>query len=728
MLPKRGIATVVVFFVLLVLTIGVFSYFSFMRGRRLLQYRQLFGEFAYSLARAALELSRAEVEQGLLDPKSAISASLMKAMDDPLWASGKPVPLGEIDYMTDYRPLIDRVANSFEGGVANIATLKTRYYALPDDSLAFDPYGWTKGLQDVRQKYGRLFIEVESVFKPGALVEGVTKKLLGYMEYRVVSPLLPVFNHFTLFLSDPTNPNCVPADINSAHTDFHGLVSDGHSPLVLTNGDVDDASAFKGITGDTLARQGWCYLGARGDLVLNHAFSHDETDNAGQAGEDFLFYHESTDPAVKESQRAYADDEVNAKLPQPAFWEIRFWDMGVSRMDCPELDGSRKAFGTPDVTQKFLSSVLHLEGAPRNRVSPTLVFGKVSAGFLRLTAANPKGAPDNTAFKAFFTLLPTEPMPLPATQLRAAVPVSAGTLNDIAAAADQYAPGKFLYVNPADRTMQPAPLVPDNVYSQMMSRVATRPYNQGLLFLSSEGHQAFPVQKGVTVAKVPKEFFAPKEDADPRMKIPNDLLPEQEQTGLNDPELESVLASLATSFPDPLKTCRMSRDATNPTRFLEREGYLVGGDTLDLGTVLVWEKEGPFPLGAINHIKRGGVLVADEFDLASPLVGGDGPGDPTKPPLMLVARKGNIRIADRHPVQAILVAPKGLIEAPKGLQLFGSIVAQGIDFQKSFQTKNVSFLHYNSNFKVGPWLKTSKKLDPGWSLCVDHSGDFIMVQ
>lgn len=699
-----------------------------MRGRRLLQYRQLFGEFAYTLARAAMELSKAEVQAGLLDPESAISKALMKSMDDPAWSSGKPIPLGEIDFKTDYLPLVDRVAQSFEGGVANVGTLKARFYALPDDSLAFDPHGWTKGLQDVRQKYGRLFIEVESVFKVGALLEGVSRRLLGFMEYRVVSPLLPLFNHFTLFLSDPTNPACSPELINSANTDFHGLVADGKGPLVLNNGEVDDASAFKGLTGERLASQGWVYLGARGDLILNHAFSHDETDNAAQAGEDFLFFHEAAGPGPKTAQRSYIDDDVNAKLPAGSPWSVRFWDMGISRLDGPELDSSRKAFGPPDVTQKLLSSVLHLMGAPRNRISPTLVLGKVSAGLLRLTAASLKTAVDDTTAAAFFTLLPMPPDPIPMAQFRAAVPVSAGTFDDVAGAADIYNPGKFLFVDPATRTLAADPSVSPQVYSQMASRVATRPYNQGMLFLSSENHEAFPVQKGVGVSKVPKEFFTPKDDSDPRTKLVAGLLPDAEQDGIGEAELESVVNSLATSFPDMLKVCRRSGEADNPTRFLADEGYLVGGDTLDLGTVLVWEKDGPFPLGAIHHIKRGGVLVADEFDVASPLVGGDGPGDPDKPPLMLVARKGNIRIADRHAVQAILVAPKGLIEAPKGLQLFGAIIAQGIDFQKSFQAKSVSFLQYNPNFKVGPWLKESKKIDPGWSLCVDHSDDFLMVQ
>ncbi len=726
---RRGIATVVVMFVLLVMTIGVFSYFSFMRARRLMQYRQLFGEFAHQLGRAALEMTRAEVGVALKDPDSDLYRELIKAQSEPPWNGSGERELSRIDFLVDHQPLMSRVADSFEGGLDNVTRLESRVFVLPEETDWFKPYPWAVGIVDTRQKYGRLFIEVESVFQPAALLEGVTRKLLGYIEFRVVSPLLPLLNHFSLFLDDPAGGPGGAEAINSIDTDFKGLVSGPRAPLVLNNGVTMIADNGKNVDSQFLQKQGWVYLGPS-ELELNLAFSHDETDASRQAGEDFHFYQQSADPAVRESQRAYADSEINSLLPDP-FWEIRFWDQGINSLSDTQLQPYRNLFHDFDPDRAPGSSCLRLMGRPRSSISPTLVLGNVSAGFARISAANPKGASSDQEFGALFTMLPDLGPAPNLAGLQSGLPRIGASLDLDAAAQDPYNAGKLLFVDTAgglDVLPADQPRLPATVYSRLQSGWVTRPYNLGLLFLKGNNQEPDPVQAGLEVG-VPPEYFAGTSgsDEDPRLSIPSDLLPEGERDLLAAPELrvESILATMAESdtFPEPVMRARSSGDATSPAAFLKKGGWLKG-DTLDLGTILIWEREGVFRIPPIRKLIRGGILVADSFEIDSPIRGVD-----DGPPLMLLAREGGIRVTGRSPVFAILAAPRGRISAPDGMDLSGSILARGIDFQGSFSTSFVSHLRYIRSFKVPPWAADSTGSPaPDWSLTIDHSRDLVVIQ
>jgi hypothetical protein len=722
---RRGMATVVVFFVLLVLSIGVFSYFSFMRGRRLLQYRQLFGEFAYELALAGMELTRSDVMASLSTPGSTMYQKVIKAQNDEPWGHTGRIRLARIDFLaSSYRPLINQVSEAF-GGIANVGKLRSEVYALPEDIDSFAPVPWAKKLQDTRQKSGRIYIEVESEFKAGALLEAVGRKLKGYFEFRVMSPLLPVFNHFTLHLTDPMGGGVSQADLNCAETDFRGLVSTGPGPIVLNNGDTIDAGeAHAVMDARWLAKQGLVFLGRKNEVRLNLAFSHDAKENPQQAGEDFLFYQESVDPNVRESQRAYADAAVNAKLGNP-FWEVRYWDQGVSRLEDTELRFYKQAYDPAEVAS-FRSSLLHLMGAPPRGVSPTLVLGRVSAGFLRLTAANPKGATDPDQFSALFTLLPGTSDPAASyPQWHAAVPDQGGSLDVQAAKLLPMAPGKFVFVEPTTLAITPAasPAVAPALYSEMMSKLTTRPYNKGLLHFKGENHEPEPTAQASGIG-LPGELFESSADGAALNKIPKELLPELPDQGQFDElEQDGLISQLDQPFPDPARVARRSGSARDLRQFLEQQGFLLDGE-LNLGTILVWEQPGVCALPEMN-LKRGGMIVADAFSLEGAIN-----GEPEDPPLVLVARSGNIRLAENKPVFAVLVAPKGVIEAPKGLDVTGAIIAQGLDL-KNFQGRGLSHLQYNPRFKVGPWSRTgaaSGTVDPGWSLVVDRAADFVMVQ
>ncbi|MBI4872564.1 MAG: hypothetical protein HY814_13470 [Candidatus Riflebacteria bacterium] len=723
---RRGIATVVVFFVLLVLTIGVFSYFSFMRGRRLLQYRQLFGEFAYELAKAGLELTRSEVEASLANPDSDLYKKLLLAQNEGAWGGGGRTLLGRINLLSSsYSPFIDRVASSF-GGLSTVDRLESEIYALVEDVDVFPPPPWAPALPDTRQKSGRIFIEVESVYKAGALLEGVSRRLEGYFEFRVLSGLLPLLNHFTLYLGDPSAGGNSPADFNASDTDFRGMLSSGAGPIVLNNGETLDAGEARStMNARWLARQGFVYLGRKNELRLNLAFSHDAKEHALQAGEDFLFYQESTDPAVKESQRAYADARVNAKVKSP-FWEVRFWDQGVNKLEDNELKFYKAAYD-PAELPAFRSSLLHLFGAPPRGISPTPVFGRVAAGFLRLSAANPKGAPDEPTFQTLFTLLPGNGNVASFfKQYHDEVPVSGPALDAAACRQNPMLPGKFLFGDPATLDLKPEsqPLVQPAVYSELMSRLTTRPYNQGLLFFKAENHDPEPTAAKVGIG-IPSAYFESGTEVETLCKLPKELMLEApDQGNFDDVDLEPILGQVKDPFPHRARVARQSREATHSVRFLEKQGWLNNG-VLDLGTLLVWEQPGTFTLPEIRKLKRGGMIVADSFELQGSIE-----GESDTPPLVLLARTGNIRIAEPKPIFAVLIAPKGVLEAPKGLDVNGAILAQAIDF-KSFQGRSLSHLQYNPRFKVGPWSATpsgSGGTSPSWSLVVDHSRDFVAVQ
>ncbi len=722
---RSGIATIVVFFVLLVLSIGIFSYFSFMRGRRLLQYRQLFGEFAYELALAGMELTRSDVMASLSTPSSTVYQKVIKAQTDEPWGHTGRISLARIDFLSsEYRPLINEVSEAF-GGISNVGKLQSEVYALPEDIDSFAPLPWVKKLQDSRQKSGRIYIEVESEFKAGALLEAVGRKLKGYFEFRVMSPLLPVFNHFTLHLTDPMGGGVSQADINSAETDFRGLVTAGPGPIVLNNGDTIDAGEARAVMDARwLAKQGLVFLGRKNEVRLNLAFSHDAKENSQQAGEDFLFYQESVDPNVRESQRAYADAAINTKLGNP-FWEIRYWDQGVSRLEDTELRFYKQAYDPAEIPN-FRSSLLHLLGAPPRGVSPTLVLGRVSAGFLRLTAANPKEATDPAQFSGLFTLRPgvADAASL-YPQWHAAVPNQGGSLDVPAAKLLPVAPGKLVFVDPTTLSITPAatPWVAPPLYSEMMSKLTTRTYNKGLLYFKGENHEPEPTAQASGIG-LPAEYFDAAADPGALSKIPKELLPELPDQGQFDElEQDGLISQLDQPFPDPSRVARRSGSAHDLRQFLEQQGFLLGVD-LSLGTILVWDQPGPCLIPELN-LKRGGMIVADSFTLEGAIN-----GELEDPPLVLVARSGNIRISENKPVFAVLVAPKGVIEAPKGLDVTGALIAQGLDL-KNFQGRGLSHLQYNPRFKVGPWSRagaSSGSVDPGWSLVVDRAADFVMVQ
>jgi hypothetical protein len=155
---------------------------------------------------------------------------------------------------------------------------------------------------------------------------------------------------------------------------------------------------------DFFRRQGWVFLGGR-EVILNLSYSQEETANAAQVGEDFHFYQQN--PTDLAAGRSVADPAArsmaNQHLGSP-FWEVRNWDMGVHALaDGPLKDEYGEVFRRTAVARRQGSS-LKLMGAPPERVSPTVVFGAVQAGFLRIRAVVPANAADG-AFDAYFTIL-----------------------------------------------------------------------------------------------------------------------------------------------------------------------------------------------------------------------------------------------------------------------------------------------------------------------------------
>ena len=149
--------------------------------------------------------------------------------------------------------------------------------------------------------------------------------------------------------------------------------------------------------------------------------------------------------------------------------------------------------------------------------------------------------------------------------------------------------------------------------------------------------------------------------------------------------------------------------------FLKAEGFLGADGTLSLGATLV--VSGTVTLPPIERVVRGGMILADAITLQ----GGIGP-TAVGEHLTLVARRGDLTLQTKDPIQASLLAPKGRIAFPEGMDVVGQIVARGIDIGDLEGKDEPSFLAYaRDKLKIGPE-------SDDYPLVVDLGETFVRVQ
>lgn len=699
----RGVATPVIILVLIVMFVLVFSYFTSVRQRRFQQFKQVHGELAYALARMATDLARTHLEAAVRSPDAKLFKALTKPASELTPDSTGRVVLESIDVLSGYRSLVDDVLKAQESPVDMVSWLTVSFFLKPSE---FGPFEEVKAgslsLQSPREKQGRLFIEASCVVSSG-LLNDTEQKLTGVLEFRATVPGVPVLSDFTMFLAESPRGGDL-AKLNTVEANTKGIPQNGKQVLVLQNGDTKPRVDWAGkLDAAALAKQGWVFIGGDAPTVLKLAFGSREDDLSGadadaSIGEDFQFFQE--DPAKPRNQRAYADREANQLIGNDAFWEIRYWDIGMpDSFGGGYLPNIGPAFSTMD-HMSLHANLLHLYGRPGN-VSPTLVFGRVEAAFLRVAAAAPRASAGAEARGAFCVLQELPPDGGPEGffyELEVMLPQGATTLPPAALEGDtgQVKSGKFMYLNPQDRTLLPvgSPRVTADVYRKIQSSLRQRNYNTALQYLQTKGNESNPSERGINLGLPARMFVteaAGSSTSGGPYTVPEAAWP-REVASRGELDLRQLIPVMGD---DKLTVGRASRrlKAGSALESLTKYGYLKG-TTLALGGIV--ELTGALSLPAGITVARGGMIIADDITVE---------GDVTAPdpdqPLVLVARRGGVRIEKQSKVQAALVAPVGTVSLAGAGEVTGQVVAKTLDLDRVEAGTKFSQLGYDGGLKGG---------------------------
>jgi len=670
---NRGFVYVVVLFIGLLVLAGVFTYHSTMRHGRLMAYRSLHSDYAASLAHAGLALAQSYLAHALEQADSPVCRALVRPLEEYLSAGRERIEIvPSIDLMALCPKLVERLAAELPGGRSSIRRLTASFQLAPGELSPLPAIGLTPSLTVDRsgsEKMGRLYIECTATVLFHALASGVSRTLSGYHEFRVVHCPIPLLSDFTLFVKevDSETGSDRSSSLNRVEAGLTGIRTAGAPAVVLRNGVADLQSRMGDLLSlEFLRNQGWVYLGGPNEVVLNLTYSQEETAHPDQIGEDFHFFQQN--PSNLAAGRAAADSGkktiANRHLPSP-FWEVRNWDMGVNTLKGNALQSQYEEIFASTPSSRRLGSVLKLNGAPPERISPTVVFGPVFAGFLRIAAAAPIN-PAKSAFDAYFTILKDrshESHFLPAfyQELRPFV----GRLPYLF---DPLKSGKFVYYDPEylGALFPVTGGVSEGDYLDLCSGFRTRNYNQALLHMKARNEGPNPSAKSVELG-LPDALFNDSSTSSARNTIPKALLPPRWEA-LSDLNLAKVDLG---RFVEPLRkaACRTVPRGTKTFDFLKAEGMLSGSE-LDLGTTIF--SETALTLPSLTRVRRGGVIVAKEIILSGTIPASD------KGVLVLVSHSGSIRLP-QAPVHASLVALKGAVVVRGALDVTGNIVAQKLD-------------------------------------------------
>lgn len=682
---------------LIVLSVLVFSYFTSLRQRRFQQFKQVHGETAYALARVGTDIARTYMEAALRTPDSKLFKALIKPLPDMTPDGSGRVVLETLDVLADYKPLVEELMKAQDLPPEMVTKLNVVFHLKSGEFFPFeDVKAGNLSLISPREKQGKLFMEAACTVSAG-LLSDTEVKVAAVKEFRVTAPALPVLSDFTLFTAEPPRGGD-RMKVNTIEANFQGVPSNGKVPLVLSNGDAKPRVDWAGkLDAAALAKQGWVFIGGDNPLILQLTFGTKEDELSGadadaSVAEDFHFF--KGEPSKPRFQRAFADREANQRIGNDAFWEIRYWDMGMpDTFNGSYLPLLGPAFGNLEHTELH-ANLLHLYGRP-GQVSPTLVFGRVETGFFRVAAAAPRASAGVDARGSFCILQylpPDNPLDGFYYELEVMKPPGADKIPPAALESDagQAKSGKFLYLN-TDGTLRPVsnPRVTVEVYREVASSVKRRSYNASLMYLQTKGEDPSPADRGVNLGLPPRTFVA--EAGDGAYTVPAAAWP----AGLNG-RGDFDLRQLATVMGDDKLTLgrasRRAPKAASGAEALTKGGWL-SGTKLNVGGVV--EVQGALSLPANVNVERGGVIVADDITIDGDLTTN------LDQPLVLVAKTGGVRVEHQAKVSASLAAPRGSVSIAGASEVSGQVVAKSLDLDKIELAPKFTLLSYDSGQKGG---------------------------
>lgn len=712
---RGGVVYIGVLIVGVVVLIGAFAYHATMRHGRMSAYRSMHAEYARLLARAGMDLARSHLTAAVADPASKIYEGLAKPVEDYMSAGRDPQRLGDpIDLHTMYPQLMADLAAALPRGHESVDELSARFYLLPEYVSPLPAMKLAdKGIDRTgREKKGRIYVEVVAEISTSPVLKNIEGRATGYFEFRAVHAPVPVLSDFSLMLlGGPKGP-----PINSLEADHQGLINTSTYPLVLSNGQAGKQFEIaRQLTPEFFKSQGWVYLGAT-PQILNLSYSQEESDSQNQVGEDFHFYQLHSDPNLGAQGRVVKADaqtitEANAHLTggNRDFWEVRNWDMGVHTLaEGPLKDEYQKVFKeTPAEERK--GSLLKLLGVTPYRVSPTLVFGDVKAGFFRISAATPKNQAQGS-FDSYFTILVDEGQTSGfLAGMKAQLMPFIGKLIYLF---EPWYSGKYAYYDPDvigsllpdDRAVQ------EDQYKRLQSGRKTRQYNQALLFLAGENQDPNPIARAERLG-FDKALFQGS-NADVLFRLPGVLFPDRWTAALEGLDLRAIdpAATMAT-----LKgaTCWTPRDTGEGAEVLKRLGFL-NGSRLDLGSTV--DLVGDLTLPPLTEVTRGGILRAKSITLQGAVPAA------LKGTLVLIASEGNITLPADQKIAASLVALSGQVVPQGQVELAGNIVAKNLDLSGISTGRSPSLLNYPPALKSRSFDTT-----PPENLVIDFSRRYVGV-
>ena len=693
---RRGFVYVAVLILAVVGLIGGVAYHAMMQAGRRQAYRSLAGEYAAMMARGGLAIAQGYLARTSRDPGSPVYKALVKPLSE--YSGDAPVELGGTVSLKDELPkLTDALARDLPDGPSGLSRLDATFYLVPSDLRPLPALPLTPDRKLERggvEKCGHLFVEVTAVIGRELFTRGADRTVRASQEFRVLHAPVPVLSQFTLWLSEVPAPGGADdgSAVNKLDATDKGQAQAG-VPVVLSHGDVEKQSEMAAkMDRDLFRNQGWVFLGGA-NVALNLTYSQEETSGDAMVGEDFQFYQ--VNRQRPDAGRTVSDPsrrtQANAHLGGGDFWELRNWDMGVNRMKAGELATEYADLFDGETDGHRLGSLLKLFGAAPDRISPSVVFGDVSAGLLRLVVAAASRNPSGT-FDAYYAAL--------AHRSKSASGFLQPMWSHLASMAgrvlyndDPKLSAKWAFMKPdiTDPLLPLASGATEDDYKALCSGYRTRPYNEGLLHMKANNESADPRSKSTELG-LPDVLFA--ESAD-RSKLVAELLPPELATlaGMDLAQLD--LAKLA----DPLAhaACLRVPAGVAVEKWLADEGMLNGGE-LDLGTAVV--SDGTLTLPAVTAIKRGGLILAKEIKLTGPVSAGLSAGaapDPRRR-LVLVSAKAGIALPG-GPVEASLVSLGGIATPPGAFQVRGNLVAPQFDFGPLGTGTGTAKLDYDRSLK-----------------------------
>jgi len=694
---RPGFIYVVVLIISFVIVIGISTYFTSMRQGRLLAYRSLHGDYAAVLAKAGLSMSQACLAEASRDPSSPIYKALVQPLETYMASGRARIDVGpRIDLSSMFSNIVDRISTDLPRGRSSVAELSAQFYIVPSQLVPLPAL--TVGPAKVinrsgGEKMGRIFVECTATVSFHAFDTRVSRTLAGFYEFRVVHCPIPILSDFTLFVRESAGL------FNTVEAGDTGLQNGGQPAVVLGNGAKELQSRTADMLNlESLKKQGWVYLGGQNEIVLNLTYSMDETASPSQVGEDFHFYQQN--PSSLAAGRAVVDPAqkvlANRHLPNP-FWEVRNWDMGVNLLKDGALKAQYEEVFRGTSSGYRLGSQLKLLGAPPERVSPTLVFGPVSAGFFRIVAAAPAN-PANSSFDAYFSVLkdPASPSDPAKNFARDYYDELQPYLGKLLYLYDPYKSGKYMYYDTSvlGGLLEYAKGTAKSDYLKLCAGFRTRNYNQALLHLKTRNEIPNPLSHAREFG-IPESLFTDPPTSPNRSTLPAALLPSA-WADLGDLDLSKL------NLKDMVEPLRRAACWAGP-KSMSTESYLIAerrlsGEELDLGTMIC--SDSPLTLPALTKVRRGGIILAPSITLQGAVPAAD------RGILVLVAYQGTIQLP-QAPVHASLVATNGAVVANGPLDVTGNIVAQRLDLGTSGGS-SPGKLDYdaaklkNRSFEIGP--------------------------